>query len=88
MNGAAERSVFRDFVPDQDQLQAAQPAPPHQVERLDQAFQVLVRLDVPSVEHEGVVQLISLPNAGHVLVFRRDAEPLVEGIRDDVNLVG
>ena len=58
----------------------------HQMERLDQPLEVLVRLDVAGVEHELVVQLIPLADADDVLLARLDAEPLVVGVVDDVDL--
>ncbi len=60
---------------------------PHQVERLDQPLEVLVRLDVAGVQHELVVQLIALAHAHDVLLARLDAEALVVGVVDDVDLL-
>ena len=56
VHGAPQRRVLRDLVADDHQLQVVEAALlPHQVERLDQPLEVLVRLDVAGVQHELVV---------------------------------
>ena len=61
------------------------PLPQH-VERLDQALEVLVRLDVAGVEHERIVELVALAHPRHLLVVGRLAEALVDRVVDDVDL--
>ena len=87
VHGAAERRVPRDLVADQHELQMIEAAVAHEMERLDQPLEVLVRLHVAGVQHELVVQLIALADADDVLFARLDAEPLVVGVVDDVDLV-
>ncbi len=60
----------------------------HEIERVDQPLEVLVRLDVARVEHELVVELITLAYAHDVVLARLDAEALVVGVVDDVDLLG
>ena len=49
-------------------FRCSKPSLAHAVERLDQALEVLVRLDVADVEHERVVQLVALADPRDVLV--------------------
>ena len=60
---------------------------PDQIERLDQALEILVRLHVAGVQHELVVQLIALADADDLFLARFDAEALVVRIVDDVDLL-
>ena len=47
-----------------------------------------MRLDVAGVEHERVVQLVALAHALDLLGAGGAVEPLVDGVVDDVDLVG
>ena len=57
-------------------------------ERLNEAHQILVRLDITDVEHEPVVELIALPHPGDRVLRRRDAEAFVDGVVDDDDFIG
>jgi hypothetical protein len=58
------------------------------VERFDQTLEVLVRLDVPDVERERVLQLVAGADPFHVLVGGFERQPFVDGVVDDRDLVG
>ena len=47
-----------------------------------------MRFHVAGVEHELLVELITLADAYDVLFFRLDTEPLIVCVVDDVDLVG
>ena len=64
-----------------------QPALAHQVKRLDQPAEILVRLDVPGVEHELVVELVPLPHAHHVFLGWLDSEPLIIRVVDHIDFL-
>ena len=71
-----------------DQLQLVEARLPHQVERVEQPLEVLVRLDVADVEHEVALELVALGDAPHVVVGRLGREALVDGVVDDGDLLG
>jgi len=50
-----------EFAIDDQQFEALESAAPDQIEGVDQALEVLVRLDVPDVQDEWAVQLVALP---------------------------
>ena len=57
------------------------------MKRVEQAFEILVRLHVADVEDELVLQLVSLGHALHGLFGRRRGEVLVDGVVDDGDLL-
>jgi hypothetical protein len=88
VHGAAQRRVFRDLVADDEQahvIEAAAAA--ERMEGLDQALEVLVRLDVPRIQDERAVELVALAHALDFLRRRRLAEPLVDRVVDHVDLL-
>ena len=56
------------------------------VERLDQPFEILVRLDVAGIEHVRRVQLITLAHAFDFVGVGRFTVAFVDGVVDDVDL--
>src|SRR5262249_36957420 len=74
VHGAAQRGVLGDLVADQHQLQVIEPALVHDVERVDQPFEILVRLHVARIQHELVLQLIAIADADDVLLRGVDGE--------------
>ena len=88
MDGVPQRRVLGDLVADDDELDLVElSAPPEEVEGLDGALDVLVRLDVAGVEDERVVELVALAHPRHVVLGRRLAEALVDAVVDDVDLL-
>ena len=67
---------------------SVEPRLPHELKRVDQPLDVLVRLDVADVQHEVAVELIPLAHAPHVVFGRLGGEPLVDRVGDDGDLLG
>jgi hypothetical protein len=82
----AAGAVYFEISSPMSELQIVEAALPHGWNARS-AARVLVRLDVPRVEHELVVQLESLPNLHHIVLARLDREASSRVV-DDVDLPG
>ena len=60
---------------------------PHEMKRLDEPLEILVRLDVADIQQIRVAQLVPLARIDDVLFARRHAESIVDGVRRDDDLV-
>src|SRR5205814_496112 len=88
VDGAAKRSVFRDLVPDQHQLQVVETALSYDLKRVDQSLEVFVRLHVPRVQDKVRVQLVAFADPVDGFLIRLDAETWIERVIDHVDLAG
>ena len=70
------------------ELQVVRPLGPRPAERVDQPLDVLVRLDVADIQHERVIELISLAHEVHPLGIGRRQEALVDRVVNHDDLLG
>ena len=88
IDGAPQARVLRDLVADDQEFQAFEPFEAHQMERFDQPLEVLVGFDVPHVQHERAVQLVTLAGVLDLRGVRLLEESFVDRVVDHRHTIG
>ena len=89
LHAAPQRAVAVDLVADDQELHVLVPAALlEQAEGRDQPLEVLVRLDVPRVEHEAPADLVPLAHALHLFLAGVLEDGFVDGVGHDLEPVG
>ena len=88
MHRATQRRVLRDFTAGNQKLQVVIPSRlAEQHKRVDEPLDILVRLDVPGVHDEPLMQLIALPHLCYFHLRRLVVKVVSDGIVDDRHLL-
>ena len=88
MHRTTERRILRDFASRDQEFQILVPALLTQEdERVDEALEILVRLDIAGIHHESILKLVSLPDVCHLLFRRLSVKVIGDRVVNDGDLI-